>query len=242
MKKLKLIASILACTIICSGCSNVSAEQESSKSENPRDNVVMVNKVEPDMVECAYSLEELYNKADFIAEVEVKSAETKLFGSIEYTLITPEITTLYKGSYNGEILKLRGGYMKFDEYATGIKESIGINLSDDEKNNGYIYINWCNNYIPEENDKILFFGNTDEREVFEGMYSKTYGSQGLFLIDEENNTLINHSLCINQTFAEPLAQDLIDKYNGVIESNEDYTYVTLTADKNSIIQAIESFE
>lgn len=226
MKKTMVILLAGVLTLSCSGCSE---KDESSVSSASDKNIVLRIESDADFSEVAYTLEQLYETSDFIAEVKVKETEPNYHGTtILRTDLTTEIINVYKGEYNGETLVSYGADMKISEYM----KSNSINTeeyTEEELENGYVHYDWMHCYVPEPGDTLIFFG---EKLRDDNCFYTAFTYQGVFKCDGDNATI--HSLAYQwqDGWMEPIVHDLIDNYGADIAYNE-YT-IDVTCNKNTL--------
>lgn len=217
-KKIIFIYTIATSAILMlNGCndnnSSNSAVEKTTKNQSVKHNVVKVIESSGDMYKSAKTFEELVDDSEFIAEVKITETTSSIstMGNMIYTNLTPEIITLYKGTYSGEKLSMYGGYMNVKEYYSSdiskaaLKDnSSQTDCSEKELESQEIYQNWFNSYIPDVGDTAIFFGNLAK----DGTYRITYEYQGMFKC--EGNDVSNQALVINDKsgFTENLVKDL----------------------------------
>lgn len=209
-KKLAYLLVPALCLGALAGCGEA---QQTDSTADTKTGVMLCEKTDADFSKCADSLEKLVAHSDFIAELKVTAADAYVYpdSDIISTAITPEILTLYKGSYNGEQLHMSGGIISYQEYCSalvfqqeGIPQwDLSSQYSADELASARIYSDFCGNYVPQVGDTLLFFGVKDDQ----GGYYVTHDYQGLFRLDEGNWT--NQALEIQADWQEPLATDLL---------------------------------
>ena len=256
--KKRLIISSIICSllILASGCGdNQTTDNNTSKAEVLTEhNVVSFAKTEADIAKCAYTLEELYNASDFVAEVKITDTSSFIWPDTDmiYTNLTPEIINIYKGSFNNELLTVSGGYMNYKKYANSpeIIKEFGHALdtseySEKELETAEIYYDLYGNYIPEIGDKLIFFGIRDRNNETENYYV-TYSNQGIFLCDN-NGTISNQALLVDDNgFTEPLAKDLTKLFNNTEKHKQknmlNETSTVLNIPKSEFINEINSME
>lgn len=248
-------AGLLICSLLLSaGCgsdstADISDSQAVQKAEH---NVVNVAKSYADYAELADTLEELISESDFIAEVKVTDTSSYIWPDTDmiYTLLTPEVINVYKGTYNNELLNVGGGYMNYKEYANSpeVIKDFGRALdtsqyTEEELKTAEIYYDLCGNYIPEVGDKLIYFGIRDRNGDTDN-YFITYTFQGLFLCN--GDSVSNHGLEINGSggFTEPLAKDLMQKFSGTqtssLQSELSETLTVLNIPKNELVTVLEN--
>lgn len=246
MKRFPFMLSILTCLsmTLATGCQesagNSTAEIQSD-TQQPEHNIVYSYSSTADLAKVAYNLDELVEASDFIAEVRVKETSSFVAGDtiMINTKITPEIIKTYKGEYNGNSLIIGGGYMNCKEYAMSVdasdmpKNPVDISkFTKDELENGEVYFNWLNNYIPEKDDTIIYFGYEND----DGDYNVTYSYQGVFLC--KNNNVSNQALCINEhDFTEPLVKDLSSTFS---KTSEISTFSSRTVESKEVLSIPEN--
>lgn len=212
MKKYNYFLTALVVSLLTlSACGNTNEKKETDSSLEK--GLVLTAASEADFDETANSIDDLTDASDFVAEVKVTRTDAYVYPDTDmiYTIITPEILTLYKGSYQGENLHLCGGHMSYAEYYSApIFQEENWHTFDtsaytkDELKQAQVYWNWCNNYVPSEGDTLLFFGIRDEN----GDYQMTYSYQGMFRLEGDRWT--NQALIVNKNgWQEPLAADLL---------------------------------
>lgn len=232
---------ILSLPVICAlitGCA--SSEENQSCSVSREDRIVHTISANADFAEFAYTLDELKNASDFIAEVKIVETEAFLKDeqSVIFTEMTPEVIKIYKGEYNGESLVMGGGYMDCLQYADAEffrAADINMEYTDEELENGLVYYDWCNNYVPEVGDNLIFFGVLDD----DGNYAVTYSYQGIFLCEGENVSC--QALSVERDgWTEPLAEDLFDKFGSEDVSMQSRTTGSgLIISKNALTEALD---
>lgn len=235
MKKLSLILCAVTCllTVTATSCSketdNSAAISESSQTSTVehdatpvKHNVVKVTQHAVDMPKCAYTLKELIEYSDFIAKVKVIDTSSYVpEGGLEVdTMVTPEISEVYKGEYNGNPLYISGGFIKLKEYISGNKSNPDADILPDimtkeslyseEELEEEIYDNFINNYIPDPGDTLIYFG---EESKTKPCYAAAYTYQGVFLCEDgivENQALESRS----KGYCEPLVEDMAEMFSG----------------------------
>lgn len=207
MKRGMLYGTVILACVITTGC----AEKPVMTSREER--VVYTAAAEADFAEIADSLYELIEASDLVAEVKILETEAflKADQSVVFTRMTPEVTELFKGEYNGEKLVMGGGYISCGEYSeAGFFDAAGMNIAftEDELENGLVYYDWCNNYVPEAGDTIIFFGTLNEN----GEYEVTYSYQGIFLCEGKHVSC--QALSVGRDgWTEPLASELLERFS-----------------------------
>lgn len=220
------------------GCGN---EEEISQAETAMSiehNVIHSYSVAADIAKIADTLEELIADSDFIAEVKVKGVSSSFENDsiLINTEITPEIIKTYKGEYNGNLLILCGGYMNYKEYAnsSNIINTLGkpidtSKFTEEELENGEIYFDWFNTYIPEVGDTLVYFG----KEMDTGDYYITNSYQGLFRCDGDK--VSNQAFSINNSgYTESIAEDLNKKFSKSAKISKFHSQVVEEKDVLSI--------
>lgn len=231
----KKIALILCSSLLfCAGCSQASAEEKMASPEKNIIDTVEITCVE--MIEVAQSFEELCNKSDFIAEVKITEASpyfTNDGSDRVFTEMTPEIIEIYKGEYNGEKLGTCGGLMKYTDYTKRRRISDDA-LTEEERENGYVYYNWLNNKIPEVGDTVIFFGTYSEDN---NQFMNTYGYQGIYFCEGEKVT----SYSLNYQWQDGWKENLILDYeeNFGAESTPQERTLDVTIDKSVFAAALQ---
>lgn len=223
------------CLPLLSACADSTVEESNSSKKG----LVLTATTHADFDELAYTLGELEEESDFIAEIKVTETSTYVYPDTDsiHTLLTPEIVEIYKGSYNNEKLDLCGGYMNYaDYYSAPIfqeeEEWNTFNTSaytEEELTTAQVYWDFCNNYVPEVGDTLIFFGKRDAN----GNYYVTNDYQGMFRLDGDNWT--NQALIVNDNdWQEPLVTDLLSLSGAeTVESDEIVTFTRdgITYDK-----------
>lgn len=203
MKKcIAIISSAAFYTSILFGCG----------SKTVTGGLVLTATTTSDYAELAYNVEELTEKSDFIAKVQVQETSGYVYPDSDmiYTQITPEVLEIYKGDYNEEKLELRGGYMTYADYHSApIFQEEDVTSFDTSKytekelETAMIYYNVADNYIPQTGDTLLYFGVRSDN----GNYQTTYDYQGLFCL--KDGAWTNQALTVDGDWQEPLATDLL---------------------------------
>lgn len=248
-------AGLLICSLLLSaGCSSDSTADvnDSQTVQKAEHNVVSSAKSYADYVKLADTLEELISESDFIAEVKVTDTSSYIWPDTDmiYTLLTPEVINVYKGTYNNELLNVGGGYMNYKEYANSpeVIKDFGHALdtsqyTEEELKTAEFYYDKCGNYIPEVGDTLIYFGIRDRNGDTEN-YFITYTFQGLFLCD--GDSVSNQALEINGSggFTEPLAKDLMQKFSSAqtasLQDELSETLTVLNIPKSDFINELEN--
>ncbi|MGN0621850.1 MAG: hypothetical protein ACI4I9_08275 [Porcipelethomonas sp.] len=218
MKSRRICA--LTCALACSlslfsaGCGSDSSEKSTTADSGHKNVVGTIRTVCADLVHCSFTLEELIADSDFIAEIKVAETSQFVYPGTEQiiTRITPEITEVYKGEYNGGGLNVNGGYMDYYEYMSypdAISPAGTSECTEEELETAEVFYSWLDCYVPAEGETVVYFGRLGN----DGEYNVTNSYQGIFRLEGEN--LTNQALEVNvNNWTEPLAEDLSENIEG----------------------------
>lgn len=206
MKKFSFGLSIITCFSLLSmaGCNKEESSTAEKTSVIPPVSIedCEFSKIPSPSIEWAElpkTLEELIEESDFVAEIEVADKITELgSGERMYSDITPNIKKVYKGSYNGNIIRITDGYMDYDSYIHG--NDYVLSADENYKETKYVYSSWYNNYIPEIGDTLIFFGIEAD-----GGYYASPSYQGLFRC--EGDKVSNQALGLTEFLTKSLMND-----------------------------------
>ena len=231
----KTAIALLMASLMCwtAGCSQT---EQKSTSDSPVDNIVLTVGAEADQLKMAFSLDELYSDADLVVKAKITESYPTFHSDGSgrvFTHMIPEIITIYKGDYNNQELVTCGGIMELSKYSESGNAPID-DYTEGELETGYVYYNWLNNYIPQEDDEIIFFGKySDQSDSFRNLYSY----QGIYLCNEGNVTIKSLEYQPGDGWIEPLAHDLIDNFGADIRYN-DWT-IDVTCNEDSFTAAFQ---
>lgn len=246
------VLPITITTALLLGCSN-------NTTQSARKGIVFNASSQADFNELASTLNDLENKSIFIAKVSVEEAHSYVYPNSDdiYTQITPNVLEIYKGSYNNEKLELYGGEMLYTDYYNALSdEDKEMNSFDTSKysqneiDSARVYWNFCNLYVPQVGDTLLYFGVRSD----DGNYYVSYDYQGVFLLQDGN--YVNQALIVDQNnWQEPLVTDLlsltetkiVDSTENLVRTidNVEYTYhqdsysTMVAIPENTLIRAIQ---
>lgn len=213
------------CMAVLSGAALLAGCGASGESAASPENtgVLLTAKTTSDLEEVAYTLTDLVEASDFIATVQVAETHEYVYPDTTYiqTQITPQVLTVYKGTYNGEFLEIEGGCMDYNDYTSAPifqQESIQTfdvsSYSVEELDTARVYEARNNGYVPQAGDTLLFFGKQADADT----YYVTYGYQGVFVL--QDGSWYNPGLVVEENdWQEPLVTDLLTRSGAaVVES------------------------
>ncbi len=185
-------AAAAFCLALLAGCGG---ETGSTAERSVQEGKSLQSRTIVDMADEADTLQKLAEQADWIAKIQVESLST-VERDTAHTQIVPKVLETYKGSYDGQTLDISGGILPYAE--TKAYQSTDRHESGDET--ALFYACWSENYVPQEGDVLLFFGDTQNSA---NTYYELYSYQGMFLLEDGSYT--NQAL---RTGTHKLADDL----------------------------------